>query len=534
MTARTLTRRSLVLAGAGALAAPLLRPRAALAALADAAPADLHTTIVGTLQAGVVADVRLARNADLLALAWHAPAGASVALRFATPRGSWTRWSPATVSSHAPDGGRDGAAPTAGARGAPLPAHVGEPLWTGGTRRVQVRSATALTGVEVIAADASEGFGAARLAALRSRLAGTAALALAQPVLAAGPGQPPIIARSAWAGTSNPPSAAPEYGRVELAFVHHTENPNGYGAGEVPAMLRAIYAFHRFGRGWNDIGYNFVLDLYGRIWEARAGGIDEPVTGAQAGGYNYRSTGIAVLGEFSSVRVSAAARSALEQLLAWKLALHGLPPVGRTTVRVTRAGAPYSRFPAGAAVSLPRIAGHRDADSTECPGDALYHQLPEVRSAVTALAPAAARTVLTLALAPAQPPPAAAPPAPPATPVALQLQGVLTRGGAPVPGATVLVQLRSVGARGQRVTETTLAQAQTDAAGSYTATLQMIPSKRRRASLRALYEGAPAAAGRPAITGAGVSAPLDLLAAQVLSAPPAPAPTPAGDPPPAA
>ena len=71
-----------------------------------------------------------------------------------------------------------------------------------------------------------------------------------------------------------------------MAFVHHTENPNGYTAGEVPAMLRAIFVFHRYARGWNDIGYNFVIDLYGRIFEARAGGIDEPVVGAQAGGFN--------------------------------------------------------------------------------------------------------------------------------------------------------------------------------------------------------------------------------------------------------
>ena len=97
---------------------------------------------------------------------------------------------------------------------------------------------------------------------------------------------------------------APEYGAVRMAFVHHTENPNGYAAGEVPAMLRAIYAFHRYVHGWNDIGYNFAIDLYGRIFEARAGGIDEPVVGAQAGGYNLASTGVAVLGTFSGVPIS--------------------------------------------------------------------------------------------------------------------------------------------------------------------------------------------------------------------------------------
>ncbi len=178
---------------------------------------------------------------------------------------------------------------------------------------------------------------------------------------------------------------------MKLAFVHHTENPNGYSAGEVPAMLRAIYAFHRYVNGWNDIGYNFVIDLYGRIFEARAGGIDEPVVGAHAWGYNLLSTGVAVLGSFMSAPISAAAHRSLEHLLAWKLSLHGVSGSGRVTVRVNPAGALYSRFPANAPVSLPRIAGHRDADSTDCPGDVLYGELAGVRKAVAQLAPSPLR-----------------------------------------------------------------------------------------------------------------------------------------------
>ena len=145
-------------------------------------------------------------------------------------------------------------------------------------------------------------------------------------MLQAGPGQPPIIARRAWAQGMAHPRVAPGYGAVRMAFVHHTENPNGYAPGEVPAMLRAIFVFHRYVNGWNDIGYNFVIDLYGRIFEARAGGIDEPVVGAHAGGYNLVSTGVAVLGSFTSRRISPAAQRALERLLAWKLSLHGISP----------------------------------------------------------------------------------------------------------------------------------------------------------------------------------------------------------------
>ena len=73
-----------------------------------------------------------------------------------------------------------------------------------------------------------------------------------------------------------------------MGIIHHTENPNGYSPDEVPAMLRAIYEFHVYGRGWFDIGYNFVVDRCGRIWEARQGGIDLPVLGAQAGDWHLR------------------------------------------------------------------------------------------------------------------------------------------------------------------------------------------------------------------------------------------------------
>ena len=141
-----------------------------------------------------------------------------------------------------------------------------------------------------------------------------------------------------------PPRFPPAYGSVKLAFVHHSEGPNGYRAGDVPSILRSIFQFHRFVRGYNDIGYNFAIDAFGRIWEARAGGVDAPVSGAHAGGYNFVSTGVVILGTFIGVLPSPAALAALERLLAWKLSLHGAPVLGRVTVRVDPAGAGFTRF----------------------------------------------------------------------------------------------------------------------------------------------------------------------------------------------
>jgi hypothetical protein len=218
-------------------------------------------------------------------------------------------------------------------------------------------------------------------------------------------------------------------------------------------MLRAIYAFHRYVNGWNDIGYNFVIDLFGRIFEARAGGIDEAVVGAQAGGYNIFSTGIAVLGTFSEVPISTPARKALELLLAWKLSLHGVPALGRVRVRVDPAGAVYSRFPAGARVWLPRIAGHREADSTDCPGDRLYGELGRIRRVVASLAGQPVRATLAEA-------------APSAQGGAPMLQaGLALLDGTPVAGAAVALQARTVAQRGESVIETTIAEGLTEAQG---------------------------------------------------------------------
>ena len=318
----------------------------------------------------------------------------------------------------------------------------------------------------------------------------TAGLPLVSSGLQAGPGQPPILARSAWAQGGAPPRVAPEYGKVELAFVHHTENPDGYPPGAVAGMLRSIYEFHRYGNGWNDIGYNFAIDAFGRIWEARAGGIDEAVVGAQAGGYNVYSTGIAILGSYGAQRISPAALASLQHLIAWKLSLHGAPCDGHVTVRVTRDGAFYSRYPAGAAVRLPRVAGHRDADSTDCPGDALYAQLVAARGGAAQLAGTPMRLTLGSALGGGGSPTA--------------LLGSLARlGGSPLAGASVTIQRRDVSDRGETVVERPVAQAQTDASGTFTVPVALAPARHRTTALRAVFAGTPEA---PAC----VSAPLEL------------------------
>ena len=527
LAARAITRRSLLAAAAGAAAGRLLRPGGAIAALSapdalgSGADAVRFERWIGALSA-TATTVDLGRNADLVGVEWPAGMPATgLELRVGRGDGSFSRWVSAARHGHGPD-----LAPSAQRLS-------GDPVWTGGAVSLQLRAARPLSGVRLQLIDVSSGRGARRAALAGRPLAVQASLPLLTPTLAAGSGQPPIIARRGWARAISPPRVTPGYGAVEMAFVHHTENPNGYARAEVPAMLRAIYAFHRYVNGWNDIGYNFVIDSYGRIFEARAGGIDEPVVGAQAGGYNLVSTGVAVLGSFSDVPISAASRAALERLLAWKLSLHGVPAVGRVTVRVNPAGARYSRFPAGAHVSLPRVAGHRDGDSTDCPGAALYRELPAIRSRVLGLAGRPLRATLTLGTLAAGQPGAGQPGAgqPGAPPSPAGRAGVLTGGvsfldGAPVAGATVQIQLRSVSEKGVVVAEQTVAQAPTGPDGRFSLAIAVSPASRRGTWLRALVS---ATATLPA----AVSAPLQLPGAVSFTPQSAAAPTPSTAAPPA-
>ena len=196
---------------------------------------------------------------------------------------------------------------------------------------------------------------------------------------------PQIIPRAAWGADQCPPRAAAVTGDVQLGFVHHTVNANSYSPSESAAMVLSICRYHRNENGWRDIGYNFLVDRYGQIFEGRAGGTDQAVIGAQAQGYNGVSTGVANLGTFSQSGQTAAGVQTTAELLAWKLSLHGAPVEGG--VAVTSAGGPSNRYPDGAPVTLQRISGHGDADKTSCPGDALYSQLGEIRARAAELAP---------------------------------------------------------------------------------------------------------------------------------------------------
>jgi N-acetylmuramoyl-L-alanine amidase len=194
--------------------------------------------------------------------------------------------------------------------------------------------------------------------------------------------RPTIISRAGWGADESLRRHAPEYSdTVKAAFIHHTVQTNSYAPSESAALIRADYLYHVRSRGWNDIGYNFLVDRYGRVFEGRAGGITRAVLGAHAGGFNTDTTGVALLGTFTSSRPPAGMVAALERLLAWKLDLTHVDPAGLTAL--TSAGSANGRYPAGRRVVAHTILGHRSTSYTTCPGDPVIALLPAIRSAVS-------------------------------------------------------------------------------------------------------------------------------------------------------
>jgi uncharacterized protein with LGFP repeats len=191
---------------------------------------------------------------------------------------------------------------------------------------------------------------------------------------------PAIADRGAW-GARPPKDVASDAASLKMAFVHHTAGSNDYAPGDVPRILRADQAYHMDARGWDDIGYNFIVDRFGRIWEGRGGGIDRAIIGAHAGGFNTGSTGVAVIGTFSNTAVPGPAVDAVARLLGWKLAIHGVDPGGGATMR----SGGNDKYPAGAMVNFHAVSGHRDGSATDCPGARLYDRLPEIRGVARSL-----------------------------------------------------------------------------------------------------------------------------------------------------
>jgi N-acetylmuramoyl-L-alanine amidase len=263
----------------------------------------------------------------------------------------------------------------------------GDPVYFGGADELQVRSRgirpsgrlhyVNVSGTDSLANRLLNGVRGAVNSALIS-VASVASTATAGAI----PPQPDMVGRAKWGAKRDSggckPRTDPAYGEVRAATVHHTVTANGYSRDDAPGIVLGICRFHRNGNGWNDIGYNFLVDRFGDVYVGRSGGVKKAVVGAHAQGYNSQTTGIASIGTHSSSPISDRAEDAFVSVIAWKLALHGTKAAGRTWL--VSGGGEVNRFPNGKKVEVKRVFGHRRVNQTECPGRELNSILTRIQA----------------------------------------------------------------------------------------------------------------------------------------------------------
>ena len=424
---------------------------------ARSASAARSTRTARTTRIDLPADDRF----SLVALRWATDQPLSGRMRAQRTDGTWTAWSTLSTEDVGADHqagdsgqatGHDGPDPAEAAaarrrtRVADAPSAT-EPLWTGPARRLQVDlRGPRPRGLRAAFVDVTGTLPTVTARAARAR----------QDASMAG-----INPRSAWdPGNECAPRGTPSIGTVEAVTVHHTAGSNDYTQAQVPAVMLAICKFHRNSNGWNDIGYNVLVDQFGGAWEGRAGGLTNAVIGAHAQGFNSVAAGISMIGEYTATAPSAATVATVARVAAWKLAVAGQPRSG--DVALTSAGGSLSRFGAGKVALMPRVFGHRDVGQTACPGNVGYTILDTVRAAVASADPSV---------------PAALPPAQPPAPLPIKITistkkrldvgasavvtGTARQGSAPLRGAPLALQV------GDGKKWTTVATAKTDTSGKY-------------------------------------------------------------------
>ncbi|MFF7182132.1 N-acetylmuramoyl-L-alanine amidase [Streptomyces sp. NPDC008121] len=299
--------------------------------------------------------------------------------------GEWSDW----IELEPLPVGMDGKRPGAGA--------ATEPIWVGASDGAEVRvsdgaaAGTLPGGLQLNMVDPGGAGGEAKENGTLD--AEPAAFVADTPPTTPGPAstapQPKIVTRAEWRADDEVPTPEPPIylpgGKIKAAFVHHTTS-EAYDCSESPAIVRSILRYHvTTGEKWRDIGYNFLVDKCGTIFEGREGGIDQPVQGAHTYGWNSESTSVAVIGDYTSQAASNPALISASRVIAYKLGQYGVNPGGtaQLTAGATQTNYFGDKFEAGKVYSFAATSGHRNGFNTQCPGIMLYPQLPTIRSHAT-------------------------------------------------------------------------------------------------------------------------------------------------------
>jgi len=173
--------------------------------------------------------------------------------------------------------------------------------------------------------------------------------------------KPKIISRAEW-GARNPKYDYSNHPYFNKMTLHHSAGWAATTLEEGKAAVKSIQEFHQDGRGWSDIGYHFLVDMGGNIYQGRP----ETVLGAHVGGANTGNIGVCILGCYhppeSSIpcydEMTYNSEQSLIQLYAWISDTYGVEPK--------------------------LLKGHRDYfGTTSCPGNNVWSKLPELRSEIS-------------------------------------------------------------------------------------------------------------------------------------------------------
>jgi hypothetical protein len=354
-------RRFAVRALAGLTLAALLAPIAPLVHEAIEHGVDTKS---GAVAISLASDqlVRLPIAASHVSLHWTGSPDAHLTLNVGR--------TPDQMSEDIAIGADDDAAPWAD----PTSVNFSEVIWADGARWARIRTDQPIQELTVVAMDTDDSRGVDQSG-----------------VVDAAVDQPAVITRAGWGAneayshnSGGYERFAQQYAPLQKLIVHHTAGRNNDP--NPTATIRAIYYDHAVIRGYGDIDYNFLIDAQGRIYEGRRSreyadgesptGEDlqgNVVRGSHARDYNDGTMGVVLLGNFTSVMPTTAARSSLVNLLAWKAERHGIDPKAAST---------YTNPVLGNAKYLYNIAGHRNVNNTACPGELFYNTFPQLRQDV--------------------------------------------------------------------------------------------------------------------------------------------------------
>lgn len=328
------------------------QPLADLAAIDDASEATLREPRVRAVEED-------AEDFGLIGATFEAVPEEPVMVRVRDGSGRWGRWTELEVDlDKGPDPGTSEAAAAASDAVGPL---ATEPLWVGEG-----------TGYELSVAEGDAHGVSVSVVRERVRRVVAESVPLADAATLAAPFT--INSRASWGARAPKSTPSIASSGLRMAVVHHTAGSNSYTAAQVPGVIRGMQAYHMDTQKWSDLGYNFVVDKFGGLWEGRAGGTSNAVVGAHAGGFNTGTVGVSVMGDYTGIAASSAALESVSKIIGYRLQAYGIPPQGR--VNFTSGGG--TKYAAGTVVDLPRVIGHKDVGLTSCPGR-IYDNLGSIR-----------------------------------------------------------------------------------------------------------------------------------------------------------